>query len=478
MSQINSRKRKGDHLDHPHQMNRGYLSINMLNNHHSIPNNSVVTSEANHYHQSAQHIHHPNAAHSLFQMQMETQNHHHVPNKLLILNSSTNSSSCGSMADESSMSEFGASIDNITEVNVNLQNNNNNSQQQQRKQRHETSLGQLTKKFVGLLQDKQGELNLNDASSILQVQKRRIYDITNVLEGVGLLSKTFKNKIKWVGAPFNNQLSSNSTITLENQQQQQQQQQHEKQPLSLNNFNKIIQNTRSEEGKISLKKELDTLDAKEKEIDRKIRSALNDLNSLTENDENKQYAFLTYLDIKSINEFSNQTVIAIKAPSETKLELADPREKLQMFLKSDKGEIEVYICPDEQAQSNSCDLKSQDDQGKGESITSEMDTQHKQQGQKNVDHLKYAFISEDDDLGPMGNRNLLMQTDDQANQLKPNTNFNATPTSTNLSNSPCSSMNDITFLYLQPPLSEDDYNFALEDSEGIVDLFDEMLPEY
>lgn len=216
------------------------------------------------------------------------------------------------------------------------------------------------------------------------MQKRRIYDITNVLEGVGLLSKTFKNKIKWVGAPFNaNQLSSNvsnisSTVTQANQQTTQQ----DKQPLSLTNFNKIIQNNKGEETKHSLKRELDALDAKEKEIDRKLRLAFSDLNAFTENDENKQYAFLTYLDIKSINEFSNQTVIAIKAPSETKLELADPREKLQMFLKSDKGEIEVYICPDsEQVQNNgsSCDLKSQDDQGKGESITSEMDTQPKQQ---------------------------------------------------------------------------------------------------
>lgn len=84
---------------------------------------------------------------NLFQMD-QTQNHHVVPNKLLILNSNTNSSG-GSITDESSRSEFGSSIDNITEV-VSLTNSC------QRKQRHETSLGQLTKKFVGLLQDKQG----------------------------------------------------------------------------------------------------------------------------------------------------------------------------------------------------------------------------------------------------------------------------------------------------------------------------------
>ena len=33
----------------------------------------------------------------------------------------------------------------------------------------------------------------------LQVKKRRIYDITNVLEGVGLLVKKTKNLVQWVG---------------------------------------------------------------------------------------------------------------------------------------------------------------------------------------------------------------------------------------------------------------------------------------
>lgn len=30
-----------------------------------------------------------------------------------------------------------------------------------------------------------------------QVQKRRIYDITNVLEGIGLIEKNLKNRIQW-----------------------------------------------------------------------------------------------------------------------------------------------------------------------------------------------------------------------------------------------------------------------------------------
>ncbi|RWV93330.1 hypothetical protein BHE74_00016755 [Ensete ventricosum] len=33
--------------------------------------------------------------------------------------------------------------------------------------------------------------------SDVQVQKRRIYDITNVLEGIGLIEKKLKNRIRW-----------------------------------------------------------------------------------------------------------------------------------------------------------------------------------------------------------------------------------------------------------------------------------------
>jgi len=47
-------------------------------------------------------------------------------------------------------------------------------------------------------------IDLNYAVDVLQVQKRRIYDITNVLEGIGLIEKYRKNKIKWTNLEENN----------------------------------------------------------------------------------------------------------------------------------------------------------------------------------------------------------------------------------------------------------------------------------
>jgi transcription factor E2F3 len=68
--------------------------------------------------------------------------------------------------------------------------------------RQEKSLGTLTRRFMSLLrQSKTGVMDLKHvADSLATKQKRRIYDITNVLEGIGLIEKQSKNTIKWKGA--------------------------------------------------------------------------------------------------------------------------------------------------------------------------------------------------------------------------------------------------------------------------------------
>ena len=66
--------------------------------------------------------------------------------------------------------------------------------------RYDSSLGLLTKKFVALVDAApDGVLDLNRAAEALCVQKRRIYDITNVLEGIGLIDKKGKNHVQWRG---------------------------------------------------------------------------------------------------------------------------------------------------------------------------------------------------------------------------------------------------------------------------------------
>ena len=65
--------------------------------------------------------------------------------------------------------------------------------------RLDNTLGQLARRFVDLLRKSpDGILDLNYAATHLDVQKRRIYDITNVLEGVKLIEKSGKNNIRWM----------------------------------------------------------------------------------------------------------------------------------------------------------------------------------------------------------------------------------------------------------------------------------------
>ena len=67
--------------------------------------------------------------------------------------------------------------------------------------RFDSSLGLLTKRFLSVIESHaspdDGHFDLNKVAEELQVQKRRIYDITNVLEGVGLILKEGKNSIQW-----------------------------------------------------------------------------------------------------------------------------------------------------------------------------------------------------------------------------------------------------------------------------------------
>jgi hypothetical protein len=59
---------------------------------------------------------------------------------------------------------------------------------------------------------------MNESALTLQVPKRRIYDITNVLEGVGLLEKRSKNTVAWKGSELllGNLMDADAKQRLEN----------------------------------------------------------------------------------------------------------------------------------------------------------------------------------------------------------------------------------------------------------------------
>ncbi|XP_004465479.1 transcription factor E2F2 isoform X2 [Dasypus novemcinctus] len=178
------------------------------------------------------------------------------------------------------------------------------------KTRYDTSLGLLTKKFIYLLSESEdGVLDLNWAAEVLDVQKRRIYDITNVLEGIQLIRKKAKNNIQ------GREMFKDPTWPGKQQQ---------------------------------LGQELKDLVSMEQALDQLIHSCSLNFKHLTEDNTNKRLAYVTYQDIRAVDNFKEQTVIAVKAPPQTRLEVPDmSEENLQIYLKSTQGPIEVYLCPEE-----------------------------------------------------------------------------------------------------------------------------------
>lgn len=191
--------------------------------------------------------------------------------------------------------------------------------------RHEKSLGLLTTKFVSLLQEaKDGVLDLKVAADQLAVrQKRRIYDITNVLEGIGLIEKKSKNSIQWKGA------SANYSET--------------EYGVNQGNGN----NSEISDRLLTLKHEIEELEQQEKKLDLHKSWVQQSIKNVTDEVTNTQAAYVTHEDI--CRSFRGDTLLAIQAPSGTQLEVPIPevgpgfKKNYQMHLKSHSGPIHVLL---------------------------------------------------------------------------------------------------------------------------------------
>uniref|UniRef100_A0A803KR80 E2F/DP family winged-helix DNA-binding domain-containing protein n=1 Tax=Chenopodium quinoa TaxID=63459 RepID=A0A803KR80_CHEQI len=184
--------------------------------------------------------------------------------------------------------------------------------------RYDSSLGLLTKKFINLIKHAEdGILDLNKAADTLEVQKRRIYDITNVLEGIGLIEKKLKNRIQWKGLDVSRPGEVDDSVT-------------------------------------SLQADVENLSMEERRLDEQIREMQERLREMSEDENNQKWLFVTEEDIKGLPCFQSETLIAIKAPHGTTLEVPDPDEassgavdyqqrRYRIVLRSTMGPIDVYL---------------------------------------------------------------------------------------------------------------------------------------
>lgn len=177
--------------------------------------------------------------------------------------------------------------------------------------RDENSLFILTRKFIKLIYNSTEQLiSMTEAAEILQVAKRRIYDITNVLEGLGMISKWSVNSVKWIGGNVDELLGNEG-------------------------------NSNDEEA--SKKHALD-----EKEIDEEIENLNIEIAELSSNEKNLENAYVTYEDLQNLKIFQNKLVFAVKAPSDTTMEY--PRYQkgaYRLRIMAESGQISVYYVNNE-----------------------------------------------------------------------------------------------------------------------------------
>ncbi|KAL6728838.1 hypothetical protein Aduo_010573 [Ancylostoma duodenale] len=65
----------------------------------------------------------------------------------------------------------------------------------------EPSLTTITRNFMELKHHCGGVVDLRNAAEILRVPKRRLYDVVNVLQGVGLMERVRRNTVSWEENP-------------------------------------------------------------------------------------------------------------------------------------------------------------------------------------------------------------------------------------------------------------------------------------
>lgn len=183
--------------------------------------------------------------------------------------------------------------------------------------RVDNSLLVLTKKFMQLQPsaNESGLLNLNEAAEKLGVQKRRLYDITNVLEGIDMIEKMGKNSIRW------------------------------KTGEELGSRGLDAQRLRDENRE---------LEKHEAELDFLISDVANALKLAKEDPTDKPYSYVLYTDLRSLPGMQDQTLIAIKAPTESysSVEVTDPVEtgKFEILVRNENREqLQAFLCPDSDA---------------------------------------------------------------------------------------------------------------------------------
>jgi len=283
--------------------------------------------------------------------------------------------------------------------------------------RYDTSLGLLTKKFIDLLSTSpDGVVDLNECSQKLQVQKRRLYDITNVLEGIGMLEKKSKNQIQW-----------------------------------SRGGNRPFCDTAELDDKMRSLQLAERLRLKQKE--NQLNSLIVDLKEDFSKQMDQKYAYVTCQDLNVVESFKDQLLITFRVPAESKLTIPATKLPREIHFKSDKGEIQAFVYRDAQDD----DIKTATLQLTNDSLLI---------GECTNESGVIADYLEDDSFGKLLSSPCHMTVRNSSPKAKKHP-LDLSPENFFMTSN---EMNEISkFMALEVP---EDYNYSLGLQEGVMDLFD------
>lgn len=317
--------------------------------------------------------------------------------------------------------------------------------------RFEKSLGLLTTRFVQLLQSADyGILDLKVAADTLNVkQKRRIYDITNVLEGIGLIEKKNKNSIQWKGAVAgSNTQEATDRLTI-------------------------------------LKDEIGKLDNYENLIDQHKSWVQQSIRNVTDDITNHQLLYVTHEDI--CGSFEGDTLLAIQGPNGTQLEVPRPelsntpgqKYRYQIHLKSTEGQIYVLLVNKDQDSEQPVVVQVPPPQDVTEAIERQQKLDALSMSAPAPVSMKREAVSPITRFPSSKRLKLMDNNEDEESRMASEVEsiLSGKVFETDISTIPEIEELMSTEIFgplmrLSPPPSEKDYCFNLDDSEGVCDLFD------
>lgn len=309
--------------------------------------------------------------------------------------------------------------------------------------RAEKSLTALTTKFMTVLQESpSGVLDLRSlVDSIPTRQKRRVYDITNVLEGIGLIEKFSKNSIRWKGTGAKSNGSSTSTDSFATSSQ--------------------------------LKRDIESLRSQEQCLDDQIKFM--QMNKYIVNQEpfNNKYSYITYDDLCKAFPSAQETLIVVKGNEDTTVEVTEPmyiynnssvKQKYQVSLKSQSSQIDVYLASN---QPKKAELDSQNS-NKESPTRLENNKPEPESKAPLVDSNQSTTLHEQAKPVESTTCSILTQTNNSVNIMAGFKSAAQRPVKRKL----LPTTNTDKMVMLTPAPTFRDYSFNMNKSEGICDLFD------